>query len=267
MKVYISADIEGINGIVSWLETEKGDDYEYFRKQMTEEVRRACIGAHKAGATEIFVKDAHDNARNIIFKDLPDYVTLHRGWEGGPCSMMAGLNDSYDAVIFIGYHSPSRSDGNPLSHTMNTRLHHVKINGEIASEFLINSYYAAWLNVPTVFLSGDLKLTESVKKLFPEAEVVATKEGRHGAVVSRHPNITNQEIEDKVELALKKKKEPANKPISILPKKFKIEIQYKNFNDAYKASFYPGAKLIKDDAIEYETKDYYNALVMMKFLL
>ncbi|MBP6885479.1 MAG: M55 family metallopeptidase, partial [Bacilli bacterium] len=73
--------------------------------------------------------------------------------------------------------------------------------------------------------------------------------------------------EDKVELALKKKKEPANKPISILPKKFKIEIQYKNFNDAYKASFYPGAKLIKDDAIEYETKDYYDALVMMKFLL
>ena len=104
-------------------------------------------------------------------------------------------------------------------------------------------------------------------RLFPEAEVVATKEGRHGAVVSRHPNITNQEIEDKVELALKKKKEPANKPISILPKKFKIEIQYKNFNDAYKASFYPGAKLIKDDAIEYETKDYYDALVMMKFLL
>jgi len=69
----------------------------------------------------------NDNARNIIFKDLPDYVTLHRGWEGGPCSMMAGLNDSYDAVVFIGYHSPSRSDGNPLSHTMNTRLHHVKI--------------------------------------------------------------------------------------------------------------------------------------------
>ncbi len=268
MKVYISADIEGVNGIVSWLETERGDDYEYFRKQMTEEVKRACIGAHKAGAKEILVKDAHDTARNIIFKDLPEYVKLHRGWEGGPCSMMSGLDNTFDAVIFVGYHSPSRSDGNPLSHTMNTRLHHVKINGEIASEFLINALYAAYLEVPVVFLSGDLKLTKAVQKLNPNIEVVATKEGRHGAVVSKHPNVTNQEIEEKVEKVLKgKKEEDLFSNLIELPFNFKIEIQYKNFNDAYKASFYPGAKLVKDDIIEYETKDYYDALVMMKFLL
>ena len=67
----------------------------------------------------------HTILQKHYFKDLPEYVKLHRGWEGGPCSMMSGLDNTFDAVIFVGYHSPSRSDGNPLSHTMNTRLHHV----------------------------------------------------------------------------------------------------------------------------------------------
>ena len=134
MKVFISADIEGVNNILTWDETEfNSPEYAYFRKQMTDEVIRACEGAKAAGATEIFIKDAHDYARNLIMSELPDYVKLHRGWQGCPGSMMAGLDDTFDAVIFIGYHSPSRSDGNPLSHTMNTRIQHVKINGRIAS--------------------------------------------------------------------------------------------------------------------------------------
>ena len=38
MKVFISADIEGVNNIVNWDETElKSSEYQYFRKQMTEQ--------------------------------------------------------------------------------------------------------------------------------------------------------------------------------------------------------------------------------------
>ena len=265
MKIYISADIEGVNGICSWSETEATQhDYAYFQKQMTEEVRRACVGAKDAGATEIFVKDAHDSGRNIIFSELPEYVKLHRGWEGGPCSMMASLDNSFDAVLFIGYHSASRSDGNPLSHTMNTKIHHVKINGVIASEFTINSYYAAYLKIPVAFLSGDKLLTKTVKAINPNIETVATKEGVHGAIVSRHPNITNKEIEETVSKCLKK---DLSKSIITLPKSFDIEIQYKNFNDAYRASFYPGASLLGTDRVVFHSEDYYDVLVMLKFLL
>ena len=265
MKIYISADIEGVNNIANWKETVPGDDYSTFRKQMTEEVKRACLGAKEAGATEILVKDAHDNARNILFEELPEYVKLHRGWEGGPCSMMASLDNSFDAVIFIGYHSPSRSDGNPLSHTMNTQIHHIKINGILASEFLINAFYAAYLRVPVVFLSGDALLTRNVQSINKNIEVVATKEGVHGAVISRHPNLTNKEIQEKVKKILEKKDLKQN--IIKLPDSFDIEIQYKNFNDAYKASFYPGATLFGTDRINYHTEDYYEAVKMMKFLL
>jgi D-amino peptidase len=138
---------------------------------MSQEVACACLGAKAAGATMVYVKDAHDSARNIDVSMLPDFVKLHRGWEGGLCSMMAGLDRTFDAVMFVGYHSPSRSDGNPLSHTMNTHLYHVKINGIIASEFYINALYAAYLGIPVAFLSGDLNLkTRTLKPSLPKKE-------------------------------------------------------------------------------------------------
>ncbi|MFA7126029.1 MAG: M55 family metallopeptidase [Bacilli bacterium] len=265
MKVFISADIEGVNHITHWNETEYGHArYEEFRIQMTEEVNRACIGAHKAGATEIIVKDAHDSAMNLIFSDLPDYVVLHRGWEGNICSMMAGLDSSFDAACFIGYHSPSRSDGNPLSHTMNTQIFHVKINGVIASEFDINSLYASYLNVPIAFLSGDLNLTKLVKGTNSHIDTVATKEGVHGAVISRHPNITNCEIEETIERALKK--DLTNNMVA-LPASFDVEIQYRTHQAAYRASFFPGCQLLGTDRITFKSSNYYDVLTMFKFNL
>ncbi len=262
-KVFISADIEGVNGIVNWAETEPGDQYEYFRHQMTEEVKYACMGAHEAGY-EVYVKDAHDSARNLIIDELPEYVTIHRGWQGSPCSMMAGLTKEFDAVMFIGYHSQSRSSGNSLSHTMTTSLFQVTINGEIASEFLINSLYASYLGVPVAFLSGDENLTKQVKEKNSNIETVATKKGMFGAVESKHPSVTNKEIKETVFKALSK---DLSNNIVKLDSEFDITVQYKNHISAYNNSFFPGCKMIESDKISYHAKDYYDALIMMKFTL
>src|SRR5690554_6047140 len=105
MKVFISADIEGINSICDWTETEYGEQrYFEFKKQMTEEVKMAAEGAKNAGASEILIKDAHDSAMNLSINDLPNYIKLHRGWDGSVCSMMGGLDETFDAVIYVGYH-------------------------------------------------------------------------------------------------------------------------------------------------------------------
>lgn len=265
MKIYISCDIEGVNNIVSWDETDHNSpEYQYFRKQMTNEVKHACIGAKNGGADYIFVKDAHDFARNLILTELPDYVILHRGWEGCPEMMMAGLDNSFDAVLFIGYHSAASSDGNPLSHTMNLRNQYVKINDIIVSEFHINAWYASYLGVPVAFLSGDKALTETVKELNSNVTTVVTKEGRHGAVVSKHPNATNELIKENVTKALSNN---LSKCLIELPKHFKVEIQYKKFNDAYSASFYPGCIQINSNTIIYESDDYYEVLRALKFIL
>ena len=266
LKVFMSVDIEGINGICNWDETEHDEArYEQFRRELQAEVNAACRGAHAAGATEILIKDAHDSARNLEILDLPEYCKLLRGWDGQPCSMMAGLDSTFDAVMFVGYHSPSRSSGNSLSHTMNSsRLYECVINGEIASEFTINSLYASYLGVPVAFLSGDENLTELVKKANPNIETVASKTGHHGAVLSKNPKVTWREIEEGAKRGLEKCTKDNIVP---LPKKFKLEVGYKYHNLAYNASFFPGCKLIASDRISYQANNYWDVLVMLKFTL
>lgn len=265
MKIFISADIEGVNSITAWRETDApNSEYLPFKKQMNTEVAHAVQGAVNAGANEVFVKDAHDSARNLDINLLPDQTILHRGWEGSPSSMMAGLDETYDAVLFVGYHSAAGDSGNTLSHTMNTRINYIKINGEIASEFTINALYASYLGVPIAFLSGDEALTKSVQNVNPNIKVVATKIGAHGATISKHPNITNKEIEDTVSMSLK---EDLKTKLVPLPDKFKVEINFKYHADAYSSSFFPGCKLKDDFTVTYSSKNYYDVLVMMKFVL
>ena len=265
-KVFISIDIEGINGIVNWDETDpKYPRYFEFKEELQKEVNAACRGAIKAGATEILIKDAHDSARNINITDLPECAKLLRGWEGGISSMMAGLDKTFDAVMYVGYHSPSRSDGNSLSHTMNTsRIHHVKINGVIASEFYINSLYASYLGVPVAFLSGDENLTKLVKEENQNIETVASKTGYHNAVLSKNPKVTHQEIEDGAYKGLLK---CTKENIVTMPKEFDIEIEYVQPGIAYSASFFPGCTLEGTDRVRFHANNWYDVMVMFKFIL
>ena len=62
------------------------------------------------GATQIVVKDGHGDASNIDPLQMPDYVKLIRGKSGHPYNMMWGIDESFDGVLYIGYHAPA---GNP----------------------------------------------------------------------------------------------------------------------------------------------------------
>ena len=131
MRVYISADIEGVTNVTDWTETERidGKDYEWAREQMTREVSAACLGALEAGADEIVVKDSHDSALNLIPDKLPRGVKLIRGWAASTDSMMALVDRGFDLAFMVGYHSEGYSNKNPLAHTMtHARLMATKIN-------------------------------------------------------------------------------------------------------------------------------------------
>ena len=121
LKVYISADMEGITGVTHWNEVDpEKPNYAQFQKRMTGEVVSACRGALDAGAKKIMVKDAHYTGRNILPEDLPEEVELIRGWSGHPYSMVQELDETFDALMMVGYHSRAGSGGNPLSHTMSS---------------------------------------------------------------------------------------------------------------------------------------------------
>ena len=264
MKVYISADIEGVTNVTNWDETELHHAaHAEARKQMTREVLAACSGARKAGATEIFVKDAHDSARNLISEEMPDDVTLIRGWTGSPESMMAGLDESFDAVIYIGYHSGANYDGNPLAHTMNTQNNYVRINGEDAAEFDMNTYVAAYYGVPAVFLSGDEQLCEHAKELVPAIETVGVKKGIGGATFNMSANKACQLIEQGVEAGLKKLEECHLDE----PETYDVEISFKEPAKAYRACHYPGVYSVDARTVSYTAEDAMEMMTVKMFIL
>lgn len=266
MKVYISADIEGVAGCTASAETDPSNSSEYptWKKRMTAEVKAACLGALKAGATEIVIKDAHWNGRNIDASELPAKgVTLIRGWSGHPYSMMQELDGSFAAVLYVGYHSRATSGGNPLSHTMNGgTFAEIRVNGQSASEFLLNSYIAARENVPVAFLSGDEALCREAKGQHSALATVATMTGVGDSTVSIHPAEALERITTGVEGALRGDLGRARFP---LPKRFEAEIRYRRPAVAYRASFYPGAKALSDVSIGFECSDYLDLLRLIAF--
>lgn len=263
MKVYISADIEGITGTTVWSETElNAPDYAQFQKQMTKEVLAAIEGAFAGGATEILLKDAHDSARNILIENLPEKVKIIRGWTQEPMCMVAGLDSSFDRAIFIGYHSEGGSEKNPLAHTLSL-LADIKINGEYASEFLINSYAAALHNVPVAFVSGDQALTEHIARYNEQIITFATKEGIGHATINVSPQTTLKKTKHLVEQAMQIER---NRLLIELPKHFTVEIIYKDHIKAYRNSFYPGATFKPHNTVQFETSDYFEVLRLLQFL-
>ena len=169
---------------------------------MTDEVVAACEGAKAAGATDILVKDAHASARNLILSKLPDYVSIVRGWSGHPDLMMFGLDDSFDAALYTGYHDRAGADSNPLAHTLTGRIQRIVLNGAEASEFTLNALCAARYGVPSAFLSGDRGTCAAAAALVPGIVTVATSEGFGPASRSMSPARSVVAIREGVEAAL-----------------------------------------------------------------
>lgn len=136
---------------------------------------------------DILVKDAHDSGRNIFPVELPEQARILRGWAKHPLRMMAGLDETFDGVVFTGYHSAAEMPTNPLSHTMNLRNNHVKLNGELCSELMINSLSAAMMGVPVYCVCGDKGLCEWIQSVNPNIRTVPVSEG-HRQRFHLHPS-------------------------------------------------------------------------------
>jgi D-amino peptidase len=266
VKVYLSADIEGVTGVTVADETNADHkDFPRFAEQMSKEVAAACEGALAAGATEILVKDAHWTARNIDASLLPRQARLIRGWSGHPQSMTDGLDGSFAASAFVGYHSRAGSSGNPLAHTMvGTVVQELRVNDIPTSEFRIAAITSNMHKVPTAFLSGDEDLCKEVNAYCDGMGTYSTFKGRGLSTESVHPESAIEEIRNGMEASLKG---DLSKLLRDIPERFKVEIEFKQPPHAYRKSFYPGASLKNERVICYESKDWLDVLTLFAFVL
>jgi D-amino peptidase len=177
MKVFLSSDMEGTAGVVDWDQC-VGDGLEAAagRRLLLAEVNAAIEGAVAGGATEIVVNDSHATMRNLPPAELAGGASYISG-SHKPLYMMQGLDDSFDAVLFISYHG---SIGAPagLSHTYNPRaVMEARLDGTVTGEAGINALVAAHYGVPVVLVTGDRCACEETAALIP---------GVHCAVVKEH---------------------------------------------------------------------------------
>jgi len=176
LKVYISVDLEGVAGVVTADQLVPGGfEYERFRHFMTDETLAAVRAAKEAGAGEIVVSDSHGNGENLLIEEFPKDVRIVRAWprHGG---MMAGLNSSFNAAIFIGYHASTTNLNGVRAHTFSSAHYtRVALNGNAVTEGEYNAAYAGAKGVPVIFASGDDAAMQEIKSRLGDIETVETK--------------------------------------------------------------------------------------------
>jgi len=177
VKVFISADIEGIGGVTTWDQAATDrPDHPRARQWMTEDVNAAIEGALQGGATEVLVRDAHGRARNILWESLHPRARLVSGWGPTP-DMLLGIDGSFGLLLLIGYHpGPSVPQG-VLSHTFTSRILDVRLNDQPCNEAVIAALAAGIHGVPVGMVSGQAELLCEIRPTLPDCTFVATKRG------------------------------------------------------------------------------------------
>ena len=222
-KVFISVDMEGISGVVDRDQTSAtGRDYERFRKLMTAEANAAIDGARDAGATHVTVNDSHGTHRNLLIEELHAPAELISN-NIKPMGMMAGLDASYAAAIFIGYHAKAGSAEGVLAHTGNgSTIADLRINGRSVGEGGMNIHAAGALGVPVVLVSGDQAAIAEVRELVPDIEGVQVKEAIGTAAArSLRPEEAVRLIREGVARAIRRRGEIEPVPAG-LPARFEV---------------------------------------------
>lgn len=254
LKIYISVDMEGVAGVVTADQLgPAGFEYERFRHFMTNETLAAIRAAKESGATDVVVSDSHGNGESLLIDEFPKDVRIVRAWprHGG---MMGGLDASFDAALFIGYHASTTNVRGVRAHTFSSaHLARVTINGNAVTEGEFNASFAGALGVPVIFASGDDAAVEELKSRLGRIETAETKRslGFHSAETIT-PEASCEKIAAGVKAALKRigdfKPYLVKTPVT-------LEISFKNYTPAEMLSYLRSVQRVDSHTIRFVGKD------------
>jgi len=176
MKLYLSVDMEGLWGVSSPEQiTPGGREYQRGRTLMTQEVNLVIDLLYSHGVETILINDSHGTMDNILIEELDQRVSLISG-NDKPLGMMEGIDESFDAALFIGYHPRAMSEKGIFDHTYSGKLiQDVTVKGQSLGESGLNARLAGAYDVPVIFISGDDTLCEQVNEEIGDIETLAVK--------------------------------------------------------------------------------------------
>ncbi|MEO0138660.1 MAG: M55 family metallopeptidase [candidate division WOR-3 bacterium] len=264
MRVYISADMEGICGVSGYEDVNPSSPrFERALKLMEWEVGKVCEILFDNGVKDITVNDAHWNMNNLRIENLPKGVKLISG-SPKSLSMMEGIDGGYDFCIFIGYHSSSTTLYGHLAHTYSSRtVKSIRINGEVCSEAYINSLISGSFGVPLALISGDKKLAEDERERLKGVEFVITKEGLgFNPSILYHPEKVLKDYEEKIGKILK-----GNGYLPNMPESFLVEVEFKDIRMADVVGINPYVKRLDAYKVSFEERDFIRAFKFLRSLI
>jgi D-amino peptidase len=265
-RIFVSVDMEGIAGVVSNEQLgPPGFEYERFRQFMTEETNVAIAAAREAGATEFVISDSHGNMQNLLIEKLPKDVLVVRS-APRPLMMMQGLDESFDGVIFIGYHASTTNPEGVRAHTMSSAtLADVRLNGVSVPEAAFNAAIAGHFGVPVLAISGDDVIVKEARALLGDVEgaVVKWAYGFHSAKTLT-PEAARDVIRERVKAAMARR---ASFRPYVVKTPVELEIRFKNYRPAEVLSYLPIVKRVDAHAVRFVGKDMLEVSRFMEFIL
>jgi D-amino peptidase len=257
MRVYVSVDMEGVAGVVHEDQTDPIDprhagEYNRMRRLMTAEANAAIEGALAAGADRVVVNDSHWLMMNLLAEELHPAAELVSG-NPKARSMVEGVDEGFDAALFVGYHARAGVGHAVIDHTYTSNVYEARLNGRPVGELAINAALAGTYDVPVVLVSGDQALAAEARELLGEAvETVVVKHavGRFAAR-SLAPSIACQRIRDGARAALGRRHEPFR-----LPAPVRLEVDFALTHMADMAELVPGSVRTAGRTVAYAHDDY-----------
>ena len=268
MRAFISVDLEGMPFIVSREHLiVKGALYSEARKIATRVVLTVVKELYHQGVNEILIADSHGPMVNILPEELPEYVSLLRGFPRPVC-MVNGVEKS-DFIVFLGYHAKAGTAYSTFDHTYSSStIASLKLNGIPVSEFLLNSYFAGHFEVPVALVAGsEALIKDDVKKFTPWAESVILKRSvsRYGAW-SESLKVIERKLRDATVKSMQKISNKALKPLK-LEYPIEVAVEFLNSGMADIAGLLPGAERIDGRTIKFQAKDIVEAYKTFELLV
>lgn len=231
---------------------------------MTEDANAVIEAALEWGATEIVVADSHNTMNNILWESLHPEAKLLAG-SPRDYSMMQGLDQSFDAAFFIGYHTRQGVPG-VLSHTMSGVVRNMYINGQVVGEFGFNAVYAGMYGVPVCLVSGDDLIAKEAKQLIPEISTAIVK-----TAVSRTSALCLSRDEATAELK-RQTKRALSRVAQVKPVEFaqplELSIEFSHAGQAEMAAIVPGARYDAEKGIvSYTPQDQHDLYKTMRAMI
>lgn len=267
LKIFVSVDMEGIWGVVHGNQcSASSPEYQLARRWMVEDTNAVVKGLFEGGATEVVVNDSHGSMRNIIASELDPRAQLISG-SPKPLSMMEGIDSSYRACVFVGYHARAGSAPAILDHTISgAAIYSIKINGIEMPELGINAAVAGYYGVPVVMLAGDTETCRQAKELLGNSLVTVPVKEAVGRLAARNypREKVLAELREGAQKAVSSLK--ALKPYELKPP-YQFEVNFHTSQQTESGALIPGVKRIGPRTLTFTTKDFLEGYKLMRALI